>query len=104
MDKLKSSIYEVAARMTHNGLPGGTKVMGEQVPLIYQLLEKELLEQRKIKLRNQQIPILTRDEYIDVIRNIQSPKDTFEDDDFEIATTFLHNIGVYLFIYLFIYW
>ena len=94
MEKLKSSIYDVASRMTDNGRPDGTKVMGEQVPFIYQLLEKELLDLRKTKLKNQQIPILTRDEYIDVIRNIKCTKDTFEDDDFEIATKFLHNIGM----------
>ena len=54
---------------------------------------KELNELKKSKLRHQQIPILTRDEYIDVIRNIKCTKDTFEDEDFDVATKFLHNIG-----------
>ena len=57
MEKLRSSIYEVAARMTVNGTGEGSRIMGEQVPFIYQLLERELNEQKKRKLQNQQVNI-----------------------------------------------
>ena len=93
MEKLKDRIYDVAERMTHKGKKGGNKIMGEQIPLSYKLLEEEIYKLNS-KLSKDEIPILTRNEYIDVIRNINSSKDAFEYEDLDVATEFLHNIGI----------
>ena len=94
IESLKNLIYDVAEQMTHDGKPDGVKIMGEQIPWSYTVLEKELDDQQKQKLRNKEIPILNREEFLNVIRNIKCAKDIFDNEDIEAATTFLHNIGI----------
>lgn len=84
-------IYDVADQMTHG--KQGIKVMGEQIPLSYKYLERLLDEQQKTKLRNKKIPILNREEFLKIATNVKCPRDILEEDDIEVATKFLHNIG-----------
>lgn len=94
MENLRMLIYDVADQMTHG--KQGIKVMGEQIPLSYKYLERLLDEQQKTKLRNKKIPILNREEFLKIATNVKCPRDILEEDDIEVATKFLHNIGTIL--------
>lgn len=65
--------------------------MGEQIPLNFKLLEKELDEQQMKKLKRNDIPIMTRDEFLMITHNL---KDPLYAEDISLATSFLHNIGM----------
>lgn len=84
-------IYSVAEGMTQDGKEKGEKIMGEAIPLNYKLLEKELDNQQDQKLRNKEIPIMTRDEFLVITQNLKEP---LQLEDVEPATSFLHNIGM----------
>ena len=98
MHCLETRIHKVAMEMTYanNKCGRGVKVIGEEQPLIYQELEKQIIEIRKERAKCGQIPILTRDEFIDVINSINERNfnDQFEMEDLKIVTEFLHNIGI----------
>ena len=83
--------------MTYNsGKSKGINIMGEEIPLSYIVLEKDLDEQLKLKLKNKEVPILRREEFLNIATNIKC-KDKFEDiEDIDAATKFLHNIGMYV--------
>ena len=102
MEKLRERIIEVAGNMTEyiNGKPSGKKVMGELIPLSYKLLIDKIKDIKSnvpksdaSKLFDKDIPIITSSEYINIIRSIKSSRDVFEDEDLDVATRFLHNIG-----------
>lgn len=93
MEGLRVMIYSVAEGMTQDGKKKGEKIMGEQIPLSYKLLEKELDEQQNQKLQRKDIPIITRDEFLTIAQNL---KDPLQMEDIEPATSFLHNIGMFI--------
>ena len=77
--------------MTTNG---ESVVMGEQVPLSYLKLADKLNELQKLKQREKELPILNREEFFEVARNLDCQKDSIEDDEIELATSFLHRTGL----------
>jgi len=96
MDALKQKIYDVAQGMTntnHNGKATDVKIMGEQIPQNFRLLEEKLHDHQKQKLANRKIPILTRDEFLLIAGNLNGAKDALVEEDIPIVTSFLHNIG-----------
>jgi len=100
MDALKHNIYEVAQHMVHintkTGKETNLKIMGEQIPQNFRILEEKLHDQQKQKLANRQIPILTRDEFLSIAGNLNGGKDALLNEDIPTATKFLHNIGNFL--------
>ena len=98
MDVLKQRIYDVAQGMTntnHNGKTTDVKIMVEQIPQNFRMLEEKLHNLQKQKLTDRQIPILTRDEFLAISRDLNNAKDLLLEEDIPIVTKFLHNIGKY---------
>lgn len=96
MDVLKQRIYDVAQGMTntnHNGKTTDVKIMGEQIPQNFRMLEEKLHNLQKQKLTDRQIPILTRDEFLLIAGNLNGGKDALLEEDIPTVTKFLHNIG-----------
>lgn len=91
MDNLKKNIYDAAEVMMTNA---ESLVMGEQVPLSYLKLADKLNELQKLKQREKELPILNREEFFEVARNLDCQKDSIEDDEMEHATSFLHRTGL----------
>ena len=77
--------------MTTNG---ESVVMWEQVPLSYLKLADKLNELQKLKQREKELPIINREEFFEVARNLDCQKDSIEDDEIELAISFLHRTGL----------
>ena len=90
IDLLKREIYEAAAGATI----GRTKVMGEKIPASYVQLERRLTRYRAKVSRTNAPPIMTRQELRLFVRRSQSTRnDICDDDEFDTAVRFQHQIG-----------
>ena len=102
MDKLKARIYDVASEMKYtdrNGRSGNEdRIMGEQIPRSYQLFENAVIAKRDKKKENNEIPILTHQEFLELARVLMENKaNKLYEEDIPHITKFLHNIGRFMF-------
>ena len=70
--------------------------MGDQIPSSYLSLARIIAEKQKELQDAKKIPILRKEEFEQmVIENARkNPKDIFDPEDVDIATKFLHDIGM----------
>ena len=102
MEGLRQLIYQVASEMQYcdprNGKANGDPIMGEKIPQSYRLFEDRLREKQKEKAQEKNgIPILTRDEFMMIAKNLHNnnEKDRLRSEDIADVTKFLHNIGTF---------
>ena len=79
--------------MTCDGKQSGDMIMGMMIPQSYKKLELEIIERRNSKERNNEVPIISREEFIEIGKSLKCTSDQFHDDDIEAATQFLHYTG-----------
>ncbi|XP_047143604.2 leucine-rich repeat serine/threonine-protein kinase 2 isoform X2 [Hydra vulgaris] len=98
IEKLKTEIYLLAETMTYDGKQNGGKIMGKLFPQIYTKLEEKINEIKKQKENNNEVPIISREEFISLAKSLKCDNDDiFQDDDLEPATKFLMNTGTILY-------
>lgn len=97
MENLKNLIYEVASKMRYidrNGKETDEVIMGGQIPQSYRLFEDAIVKKRADKHRNNEIPILTHQEFLEMAKKLMASKTVkFYKEDIPDITKFLHNIG-----------
>lgn len=95
-DRLCSLICAVAENMTVDGKQNSQKVMGEMIPSSYLTLAK-MVDEKRIELeKEEKLPLLHRCKFQELVDEnaTKHVHDYFDPGDIDIATEFLHNIGM----------
>eukprot|EP00794_Sanderia_malayensis_P020289 gene20289-22275_t len=96
--RLRQLIYSVAENMTATGTPNGQKIMGEKIPSSYLSLAKILAKYQSELQEQNKIPIIRKQEFEALIAENakKNTRDIFDPEDIDIATKFLHDVGMIL--------
>ena len=93
MKVLKSKIYEVASKMKYSNQGVDEHLMGRMVPESYMKLATKIEEIRK-KSKENEMPILSRQEFLEVAKSFNCTQDEFSESDIDTAALFLHITGL----------
>ena len=90
---LRNAIYQSAAeyKIGHNS----EAIMGQKIPASYHNLDKHILDLQKEVRIGAREPIMHREEYKSLIRQLNL-SDIQEEDELKTATLFLNNVGTLL--------
>ena len=92
VNELKDCIYQCAAEYKQ---PNGNLVMGQKIPASYYKLDKHILWIQKQVRQCNHDPIMHREEYKALVRELNLT-DITEDDELKMATLFLTDVGTLL--------
>lgn len=97
MENLKNLIYDAASNMRYtdrNGKDTNKEIMGGEILQSFLLLEDAIIKKREDKHSNNEIPILTHQEFLETAKTLMENKTVkFYEEDIPDVTEFLHNIG-----------